>query len=505
MKAPVLLAALSAAAILSAGRCGAQSVALPWSGHGHDPQHSGISQVAAQPMNRIRWSMPVDLNPVYSGTTLYIHYGSPVITRQNTLVMPVKTGAYDSFRIEARNPADGAVKWILPSDYSLPSTGWVAPCGIALTPKNRVCFPGGGGTVQFRDDPDAATGATGRLAFFGIANYEADPAAFNAAVKITSPITADRYGNLFFGFQVDGTTAPVLTSGIARIAEDGTGSWVSAATAAADASVTRPMVNCAPALSLDQKTLYTAVSTGSYSGGYLVSLDSRTLAPINRVRLKDVANPLNDSILADDGTSTPTVGPDGDVFMGVLEAPFFSHRLRGWLLHFDKTLSQTKTPGSFGWDNTPSVVPASMVPAYTGPSSYLLLAKYNDYASTGGGGANKLAILDPAVPMSDFISGVPVMREVHTILGPTPDAEFPGVPGAVREWCINTAAVDPITKCAIVNSEDGKAYRWDFTTNTFTQTITLTSGIGEAYTPTVIGVDGTCYAISNATLFALGQ
>src|SRR5262249_51730728 len=50
---------------------------------------------------------------------------------------------------------------------------------------------------------------------------------------------------------------------------------------------------------------------------------------------------------------------------------------------------------------------------------------------------------------------------------------------------------------------DGKLYRWNLTTNTFTQQVTLTSGVGEAYTPTLIGVDGTVYAINNATLFAV--
>src|SRR5207244_3135406 len=53
--------------------------------------------------------------------------------------------------------------------------------------------------------------------------------------------------------------------------------------------------------------------------------------------------------------------------------------------------------------------------------------------------------------------------------------------------------------------EDGCLYRWDLTTNTFSQMIELTPGIGEAYTPTVVGVDGTVYAINNATLFAVGQ
>ena len=57
----------------------------------------------------------------------------------------------------------------------------------------------------------------------------------------------------------------------------------------------------------------------------------------------------------------------------------------------------------------------------------------------------------------------------------------------------------------LANSEDGKLYRWDLTSNTLSETFTLTPGIGEAYTPTLIGVDGTVYAINNAILFAIGQ
>ena len=75
----------------------------------------------------------------------------------------------------------------------------------------------------------------------------------------------------------------------------------------------------------------------------------------------------------------------------------------------------------------------------------------------------------------------------------------------MREWCVNTVAIDPVNKCACVHSEDGKIYRWDFATNSLTQTLTLTNGIGEAYTPSVIGVDGTVYVIANAILFAVGQ
>src|SRR5262249_18930647 len=38
----------------------------------------------------------------------------------------------------------------------------------------------------------------------------------------------------------------------------------------------------------------------------------------------------------------------------------------------------------------------------------------------------------------------------------------------------------------------------------FSETLVLTPGLGEAYTPTVAGPDGQVYAINNATLFAVG-
>ena len=504
-----LLRNILAVLVLSVVPASAQSIAVPWSGHGHDAQHTGLSPFASQPLNRILWQIPVpvDLAPQYSSTTLYAHYGSPLITRQNTVLFPVKTGPTDGFRIEARNPADGSLKWMQTTDYALPAYGWTPPCGLALTPKNRLYFPGAGGTVRFRDDPDAVTGVTGQLAFYDLVNYTpATAATFNANVKINTPITADRYGNIYFGFQVTGPTTPALVSGIARIAEDGTGLWKSASVAAAgDTAITKVVMNCAPALSNDHQTLYIAVSQGNYQPGYLVALDARTLAPLHRVRLKDTLNSNAEAILLDDGTATPTVGPDGDVYFGAFESSFGTNHYRGWLLHYDATLTQTKTAGAFGWDQTASIVPAALVASYTGVSKYLLFSKYNNYAGAGGNGQNKVAILDPNDTQTDPQTGAVVMKEILTILGPTPDSEYPNTPGAVREWCVNTVAIDPFNKCACVHSEDGKIYRWDFTSNTFTQTLTLTDGIGEAYTPSVIGVDGTVYVIANAILFAIGQ
>jgi hypothetical protein len=498
---------LMAIAGLAVSGARAQSIAVPWTALGHDPQHTAISRFPANVMNKIEWQTPVDLNPSFSGNDLYIHYGSPLITRANTLVIPVKTGAWSGFRVEGHSATRGSMVWMQTTDYILPSHDWIPSCGIALTPENRLYFPGAGGTVYFRDSADAATTGTGQIAFYGLANYQADPGTYNANVQINTPLTSDRYGDVFFGFQVSGNTGAGLQSGIARIDSSGSGTWIAAATAAGDAGITKVVMNCAPALSNDHKTLYIGVSQGTFLGGYLLALDSRTLAPIAKVRLKDVHNPGNDALLVDDGTSSPTVGPDGDVYYGVLENPFLSNHDRGWMLHFNGALSVSKVPGAFGWDDTPSIVPAGAVPSYTGTSAYLLLTKYNNYADPGigGDGVNRVAILDPNATETDPVTGATVMNEVITVKGVTPDTEFLSyAPNAVREWCINSAAVDPAGKCAIINSEDGKVYRWDFATNSLTQTVVLTPGVGEAYTPSLIGMDGTVYVINDATIFAVG-
>ena len=323
-------------------------------------------------------------------------------------------------------------------------------------------------------------------------------------------------GNIYFGFRTNGTAPLGLQSGIARIDAIGNGTWVPAS-AAGDVNSTRVPHQAAPALSNDEQTLYVVVAgSNTNTNSYLVGLNPSTLAvkqvspgvPM-RVALKDPRNGgANNAFVSDDSSASPMVGPDGDVYYGVLGNP--SNGSRGWMLHFSSDLTQTRTPGAFGWDNTPSVVPASMVPSYTGNSSYLLFTKYNNYAGLDGGdGVNKIAVLDPNATMVEphqSSNGLLVMREVLTIAGPTPDPEFTNqYPNAVREWCINTAAVDPLTMSVMVNSEDGKLYRWDLTTNMLSEVVTLSSGIGEAYTPTIIGPDGTVYAINGAILNAVGR
>lgn len=490
--------------------------AAGWMGFARDPQHSAQSAVASQPLDRIIWQTSIDLAPQYSSGELLIHYGSPVMTPANTVLVPVKTTAQGGFRINALAGASGNMLWYAQSDYVLPPQSpayqtWTPSFNPALTTTNRVYFAGLGGKLYYRDNADYASGTVNTLVFYGADNYNANSAAYNATIFINTPITTDAQGNVYFGFFVSGTNPIGLQSGIARIDTNGNGSWVSAASLAADSNISKLATGSAPALSVAGDTLYFAVNSApsgnSYSGqfqyGYLVAVDSSTLAFKARQELADprIANSL--AYVSDDSSASPAVGPDGDVYFGVLEANLGTHNYRGWMLHFDSTLSIIKIPGSFGWDDTASIVPASMVPSYTGKSSYLIATKYNNYAGAGtGNGQNRVAVLDPNGIESDPISGNSVMDEVLTVLGVTADPDYPG---GVREWCINSIAVDPFTKSIMVNSEDGFLYHWDMTTNQLTQRIQITAGLGEAYTPTMIGPDGTVYAINNATLFAVGQ
>jgi hypothetical protein len=473
-----------------------------WLGLGANPQHTAISQIATQDLGRILWQAPVDLAPAYTAQGyLLVHYGSPAITSKNTVLIPVKRATQELYRIEARAGQTGALMWSMDSDYVMPAHGWTPSYNVTLTTANRVYAPAAGGRVMYRDDPDSTTPAAQTLAFYGNATYTASKAAFDSSVFINTPITADSQGNIYFGFIALANNPGQLASGFARIGADGSTSWNAVSTLAQDVNVTKPATSSAPALSSDQKTLYVAVN-GSTGRGYLLALDAATLALKGKALLVDPSN-LKPARVSDDSTASPTVGPDGDVFFGVLEPTLGEHNARGWLLHFDASLAQAKVPGSFGWDDTASIVPASMVPGYGGASSYLIMTKYNNYARAGSGDSqNKLAVLDPGAQQTDFISGKVVMKEVLTVLGLTRDPNFPG---GVVEWCINTAAVDPFTRSIIANSEDGLLYRWDMATNTLTQKIRLTSGLGESYTPTAVGPDGTVYAINNAVLFAVGK
>jgi Calx-beta domain/Dockerin type I domain len=472
---------------------------------GINAQHTGLSAVASQPVQAIHWQTPVD----NFFSSAFGHYGAPLVTDANTVIYPFKVGnSPPNFHVLGRSGNNGAPVWDVLSDWTPAPHGWYPPYQPVLaTATNRVYFAGAGGTIFFRTNPDSPTGTVTHLAFFGpLSDYLANKAAYDASVFVDTPLTADSQGNIFFGFRVTAANPGNLTSGIARISANGTGMWVSARTAAGgDVNIDWPAPNSAFALSNNGTTLYGAVRDSNTSAyGRLVALDTTTLATqhISGV-LKDPRDGgTNNASVSSFSTASPMVAPDGRVFFGVLANP--DNGSRGFLLQFSADLGTSFTPGGFGWDNTVSVVPASMVPQYTGSSSYLLFSKYNNYAIADGDGSNMIAVLDPNDTEVDFhpsANGLLIMKRILFKVGPTPD----GPPPAVREWCINDAAVDPATNSVLVNSEDGKYYRWHLPTNTLTESVTLTTGIGQPYTMTIIGMDGTMYGIEDGILFALGK
>src|ERR1700733_15945560 len=100
-----------------------------WLTHSHDEQHTGLPTVQSQTLDAIHWHVPVDLNPPQG--EILIHYGSPLVTAANTVIVPVKTGS-NSFRVEGRNGATGERLWMQKTDWQAPQASFVPGLGPAL-------------------------------------------------------------------------------------------------------------------------------------------------------------------------------------------------------------------------------------------------------------------------------------------------------------------------------------------------------------------------------------
>jgi hypothetical protein len=208
-------------------------------------------------MKRIRWRAKVDLAPVLQGDgSLAIHYGSPMITAANTVLVPTRVSARAGFRVVAYSGTSGARHWSLDTDYRSVHGFPTSPLPAALTPGNTLAVAGAGGTVLMRGDVNRASGAVRRRVFYGAAQWNAHRSAYDKAVKITTPLTAGPDGSVYFGFTVTGATPAHLSSGIARIDAHGHATWITTAAAAGNRRITGVAIGCAPALSPDGTTVY---------------------------------------------------------------------------------------------------------------------------------------------------------------------------------------------------------------------------------------------------------
>src|SRR5262249_34153756 len=135
-----------------------------------------------------------------------------------------------------------------------------SPLPAVLTPSANLAVAGAGGTILMRTHANQAKGAVRRIVFYGAANWKAHKAIYNKDVQISTPLTAGPDGSIYFGFTKTGSTPTQLTSGIARIAPNGHGTWISATVAGDNKIITRVAFSCAPALSPDDKTVYVTLT-----------------------------------------------------------------------------------------------------------------------------------------------------------------------------------------------------------------------------------------------------
>jgi hypothetical protein len=162
------------AALLAISWCFVGQSFAQWNGYAQDPQHTALAGTASQSLRRIHWQAPVDLQPGDSDGELQIHYGSPLVTAANTVIVPVKTAATSDiraaaptgsvpailpitkglpkgFHVEARTGSSGSLIWRQATDYMSPAHQWTPVFGPVLTSAPRLYFPGAGGTVYYRD------------------------------------------------------------------------------------------------------------------------------------------------------------------------------------------------------------------------------------------------------------------------------------------------------------------------------------------------------------------
>src|SRR5271169_895142 len=128
---------LAAGAFVLFGAANAAAQTGAWLSHSHDEQHTALSTVSSQPLSSIHWHTPVDLFPPQG--EIFIHYGSPLVTAANTVIVPVKTGT-NSFRVEAHDGATGERLWMRKTGYQAPEAAFTPGMGPTIS-GNQLFIP----------------------------------------------------------------------------------------------------------------------------------------------------------------------------------------------------------------------------------------------------------------------------------------------------------------------------------------------------------------------------
>jgi hypothetical protein len=199
----------------------------------------------------------------------------------------------------------------------------------------------------------------------------------------------------------------------------------------------------------------------------------------------------------DEGSSSPTVMPDGSVLFGAYTRYNYA---RGHLMKFSSG-GQFLGAYDFGWDTTAAITAGGAI-----------VLKDNHYDV--GSFCNN-PVFCPVAPAGPYyiteLNGTTLaanwkFQNTNTkSCSRNADGTLSCVsdhPGGF-EWCINAPAIDSLGK-VYANSEDGGLYVLN-PDGTLNKTIFLNLAIGAAYTPLAIGADGLIYTENDGRLFVVGK
>ena len=510
--------------------------ATAWPQFGHDPAHTGATDVAAQPLQSMLASVVmdpfVDAELAYYQTDLYVHYASPIVDGDDVFV-EVKRGTFtgdwstESFGVEALRWQRNRLvpRWTTMSDWKpVPYTGnggpGFEPLFQPVLANGFVYVPGeNGGVIRLDRDSgavvdriaqaDSSTYVSGPLVADSAGNVLYNVIAFAAAAN---PWTVDTRDAWLERITPSGATSAYhysradATAQCLGVFSDAQLPWPPSPNAVPPTITCgsqRPGVNVAPAIANDG-TIYT-VSRAHFDSRYgdLIALNA-DLTPKWSVSLRDRFNdgcnvllPPNGSPggcrggartgvdpedntagagrVNDDSSSSPMIAPDGSIFYGAYSRYNYD---QGHLMHFSPSGDYL---GSypFGWDETPGV--------YAHEDTYSIITKENHY--------------DLGSYCDSCASGRPASYAI-TSLDPSLNVEWSFASISGFEWCINGPAIDR-NGVSYINSEDGSLYAIN-RDGSLRATIRMTAALGQAYTPVVVDDHGRIYAEKAGTVFVVG-
>jgi outer membrane protein assembly factor BamB len=360
----------------------------------------------------------------------------------------------------------------LPKSYGL--VGWEPVFHAALW-NSYVFVPGWAGTIYQLNESDGKV----------VAHY--DPASGNPNAYVSSPLTIDSNGNVYYNVIVlDSTrpwTADIPDAWLVKITPQGMVQKASykvlvpgANTKCFDGAVPcgsqRPGINVAPAVSADGSMIYVATRGHLPVGfelSYVIAVNS-DLTPAWQTSLRNLVSKGLAGFILDEASSSPVVLPDGSVLFGMSSSGTYYYMVKF------SSAGQYLAAYNFGWDDTPAV--------YAHDGTYSVITKNNQLGPLGPFFMTQLD--SNLVPEWSFKD-------------PTSDQDHPhGL-----EWCVNAPAVDA-NGTVYADSEDGNLYAIN-QGGTLKGNVFLQESIGAAYTPVSIGRDGKIYTENDGQMFVLGN